>query len=404
MFEKALLRKLTALPEMDIGLLAETLLFYQNVHIVLDPGTATSLEEKLGVEMMKRLVHDRHARFSYNRTHFAATSSTANSVTSHQFVEMTMEGREGQRWSPEEQLMHQFRRRGYERADAAAKAKAIFKLAPLEKWTLSNKPLQPARMAYEDVRDREFLDAAARIVIRHKTGLELANNTVFLAHEGAHRDEIYIESNIDFKFYSRSYQKIWNLPENEELNAASVLAYVVENRADLTLASKHMAEGVTTPLQSDLIRKKFALLAQRRNSSEDDIRLFEQIHLQGRSLRQAINSGERSFSEFLDLLDGARKFKNWLKDAKPEAGLLSEYHDAVVRGTWVDRLPAKSTRFAITTGAGMLFDVLGGGGLGSAAGFAIGAADTFLMDKIVRGWKPNHFVEEELGPFVRIRD
>jgi len=37
---------------------------------------------------------------------------------------------------------------------------------------------------------------------------------------------------------------------------------------------------------------------------------------------------------------------------------------------------------------------------GLAVGAASSAADTFLLDKLLKGWRPNHFVDGKLKPFL----
>jgi hypothetical protein len=44
--------------------------------------------------------------------------------------------------------------------------------------------------------------------------------------------------------------------------------------------------------------------------------------------------------------------------------------------------------------------VLATGGIGTAVGLGLSVGDAFLLDKIIKGWKPNVFVENELKNFV----
>ena len=130
--------------------------------------------------------------------------------------------------------------------------------------------------------------------------------------------------------------------------------------------------------------------------------MFQEHHLEdARSVREAINSGERSFEEFLDLLDHADRFKEWLKGRNPDADLIREYYKAATSETWIDKLPTKSFRFVLATlgglGADMLFPT---GGIGTAIGVGIGASDSLLLDRILKGWRPNHFIEGELKTFT----
>jgi len=52
------------------------------------------------------------------------------------------------------------------------------------------------------------------------------------------------------------------------------------------------------------------------------------------------------------------------------------------------------------TGAGIGIDALGAGGIGTSIGVALSAADQFLLDRLIKGWKPNQFIEDELRGFV----
>ena len=54
------------------------------------------------------------------------------------------------------------------------------------------------------------------------------------------------------------------------------------------------------------------------------------------ALRAVVNSKARKFSEFLDLMDRARKFKEMLRDANPDVGLIRAYTNEVKKGTWLD--------------------------------------------------------------------
>src|ERR1043166_1315012 len=50
---------------------------------------------------------------------------------------------------------------------------------------------------------------------------------------------------------------------------------------------------------------------------------------------------------------------------------LRAYYRETVKESWVEKLPAKTTRWTIFTGIGLGLDALGAGGLGTAAGVAL---------------------------------
>ena len=102
------------------------------------------------------------------------------------------------------------------------------------------------------------------------------------------------------------------------------------------------------------------------------------------------------FSSVVKLLDSADKFRHWLHQQPPDSDLLRAYYQETVKESWVEKLPAKSTRWSVFTGIGLGLDALGAGGLGTAAATALSAVDAFVLDKLIKGWKPHQFVEKDL--------
>lgn len=102
----------------------------------------------------------------------------------------------------------------------------------------------------------------------------------------------------------------------------------------------------------------------------------------------------------LNILPKSKQFHEWLQSQHPDQDVIKTYFQDVIRTTWVDRLPAKSVRWILFTAAGIGADALGAGGLGTMAGIGLSAADTFVLDKILKGWKPNQFVDNSLRQFI----
>jgi hypothetical protein len=203
-----------------------------------------------------------------------------------------------------------------------------------------------------------------------------------------------IETNLDFAAINR-------LSNVNEISGAYILAHIVSARADTYFAADYMGELVTSPANSALIRLKHFDFIRRRSKSEDQHDMFENVVLNdARTVREVVNSKERSITEFFHLLDEGAKFRNWMHSQNPDAQLVREYYDQVNKETWIGRLPGKSLRFAFFTGAGMLADLFAPTGLGTAAGLGIGATDSLLLDKLLKGWRPSHFIEGPLKHFV----
>ena len=74
------------------------------------------------------------------------------------------------------------------------------------------------------------------------------------------------------------------------------------------------------------------------------------------------------------------------------------YLRAVQELDWVDKLPAKPLRwFQFTLAGGLIANLQPP--RGTIASTALGAADAFLFDKLIKGWKPNQFVQGPLKSF-----
>jgi hypothetical protein len=66
----------------------------------------------------------------------------------------------------------------------------------------------------------------------------------------------------------------------------------------------------------------------------------------------------------------------------------------VQRESKLDKLPSKGARFAFFNALGVAADLTFAGGLGTATSLGLSFADSFVADKVLKGWKPSVFVAE----------
>jgi len=178
----------------------------------------------------------------------------------------------------------------------------------------------------------------------------------------------------------------------------------LETRGDMHLASDLNAEIATTGIQTSLMKLKFHDIYRRTTKSSTDLFQFNDFILsKGHAISEVINNGDKNFDDFFSVLDKADKFKDWLKNIGDDKDIIREYHAAVTKGTWIDKLPSKSLRWSFFTGADLLADIIATGGVGTAIGLGLSLGDEFLLDKVLKGWKPNVFVENELKKLVTIK-
>ena len=132
-----------------------------------------------------------------------------------------------------------------------------------------------------------------------------------------------------------------------------------------------------------------------------DIELFQQYVLNdSRAISSALNSGERTYVDLFVLLSKRNNFQTWQQEIERDHNLLSAYIKEVSSQSWIEKLPAKMTRFGFFTGAGILADLFITGGMGTTAGVAAGAFDCFVLDRLVRGPPPSKFVNGPLKKFA----
>ena len=182
------------------------------------------------------------------------------------------------------------------------------------------------------------------------------------------------------------------------VDPASVLASYGTTIADMTLWAQLNSEIAASEEQEDVLSSRVDSLVQNRTRSVEKLSLFQDfVFDDARAVRESVNTGKWQFKDILPILSLARKFHDWLSSQPPDSKLLKAYHKEVTASTWIDKLPAKTARWVIFTGAGIGLDSLGAGGAGTAAGVVASALDAFFLDKLIKGWKPNQFVEPLKG-------
>jgi hypothetical protein len=235
-------------------------------------------------------------------------------------------------------------------------------------------------LAREDIADKKFAHSAATAILRNL--VPDYNPPADLRFEIFDTGQGYaVDTNIDFVELNKKYHRYVS-PSYCTIDTGSLLTHIIDARLESYFGACYMAEIVTTPVLSDLIRLKHFDFLQRRENNVQEIKLFQELSLPDTpTIREAINSGSRTVSEFLTLIDNAERFRSWIRTANPDTGLIRSYYLAATRQTWADKLPTKTIRFVMATGADMLADLFLPTGIGTAAGVTVGAADSLYLDR-----------------------
>ena len=222
----------------------------------------------------------------------------------------------------------------------------------------------------------------------------LPNETYFKIER--ENNGFYVDTNLDFDALNRLYHRAVP-PAHSSLSEAYLLALIQGAYEATYFAAKLDAEVAVHPIERVVQARAVEAVALRHSNSQAQIDSFTDLTLpSSHAIREAINTGAVPFSSIVKLLDSADRFRHWLHQQPPDSNLLRAYYQTTVKESWVEKLPAKSTRWGIFTGIGLGLDALGAGGLGTAAGTALSAVDAFVLDKLIKGWKPHQFVEKDL--------
>ncbi len=149
---------------------------------------------------------------------------------------------------------------------------------------------------------------------------------------------------------------------------------------------------MTSAIASSLIRVRHEELLRRSGlNAEARDQFLEVVLPDSPTIAEVVDAGERTVKEAFSLVDKAARFKTWLASVNPNEGLDRTYTKDVTAEGWINTIPGKTLRYMLTLGADAVHP---------AAGVAAGVADSFLVDKLLGGWRPNHFVEKRLVQFV----
>ncbi len=389
------LGELTISEPLDLGFLAEAMLFYQNVHVIANRQMITHLISKCGSDVLIDFLDSGFLRISFLENFEGIY--TENSNTAYEHYTPVLGAMPHRAWKEDAKNLFV--------EEIGGSVKGGQRLA--KRFSKHIKPI-----SYDDsVRVETLEDFSSGGYIRDGVSCLLhylapeysvSNNLVFQVTRND--GKFSVETDIDFSKANESYHRLFS-SSHSSLSVAYLLSILMAARGDWYFASRFSSEVATNSVNSVIFNLKFDDLLKRRSESGHQISAFQDFILDdARALREAINSGERNFAELQKVLSSAAKFRNWLKNQDPDQELVKAYFREVTKTSWVDKLPTKSVRWSIFTGLGLAVDALGGSGLGTASAVAVSASDAFLLDRLLKGWKPNQFVDDSLKKFSATRD
>jgi hypothetical protein len=381
----------------DLGFLAEAMLFYQNVRVIItDREMLKWLVVKCQPSILLELLESGCLKISYLEDFTGIYTTNTNAP--HERHKPTVGQMPHRAWQTDAPKLFA------EAIECSIKggkrfAKQFSKFIEPERYD----PSVPETTLQDFSHGSYVRQAIIQILKYLAPEYQIASDFIFeVSNDGSY---LAVETNIDFRKANDIYHRRVPASKNS-LSASFLLSLLVDVRGDWYFSSHYSSEIATDSLNSTIIKLKFADILKEHGISQGQLQVFQDFTLDNaRAVREVINTGERDFADLQKLLSSSstRRFRQWLKEQPEDISLLKEYFHEVTKSSWVDKLPSKSMRWAIFNAVGLSLDALGGPGIGKVLGLALSAGDEFLLDKLIKGWKPNQFIEQPLKQFVRRR-
>lgn len=371
----------------DIGQMAESLLFYGEVILILKYSSLKGLLQQCNPETIIRLLE--HGRLKLKYTHHMLGAISRNENLPFARYDFGLISSEKQRIDNAAQTILQeiTGKKGKGRRLAHRLIKYIEPISYEEEIT---------KQIVTEIQDGKFISEYIFRKLK-KVDPKLSRKVIFNFAPVVKGEGFPLQTNINFIELAKL------ISDDTKINKPSaILADYGTTIADLSLWSKYNTEVAVNDNQADVLQSRFDVLLSQQKGSEEIRSNFQNFVLDdSKAIQKSINSGDRTLEEFCLILEHSDKFSSWIRGQEPDSNLLKSYYKEATSNSWVDKLPSKASRWVIFTGTGIALDLLTASGLGTATGVAISAFDNFVLDKLIKGWKPNQFINDDLLNFIK---
>lgn len=391
----------------DLGKLAETIVFYDKVTVLGEPSAIADLIYSMGADAFLEL--DKSAHLSalpiYPMTNFQNLNGNVLFDPSSLSWETT----------PPHQLEYNLKLR---KIKSQAILDVILKSNDYE--LINRDALKLAQIALQDqiAKDKSFVELLARSMVRSRNpgeddkvrlvrdaeSAQYGTGKLWIAGDLGHSAVINIDQSGNM--YPR------DSPSGSPLFAESLVTELSEFLAWFDAAMVIQAEFSVDSFLADTITSQIHQTTGR-FVPDGHFAMFQLVEFNdaraiGAPILNAPSLQERheAFMMLVKLIEKKKRFSDWLKKQSLDKQLIRSYYDHIRHGTWVDQQPGKMVRFFAFTGGGVIADIMitaatGTPGLGTAAGVALGAFDSLVLEHLRKGWRPTQFVDGPLTEWVK---
>jgi hypothetical protein len=245
---------------MDLGVLAEALIFYGRVHVVLNRTALMKLVEDLGPDLVLRLADTDGVEIDYCNNFTAVYTEDAGAPTERHFLTVAEMPH-----TAIENVAPQIFAQNSARVGRARRQARRF-VGKVERVQLAESVAAEARA---DASDGELLSALVNLVIAARLPGHRSLPGIRFEVARLNDNRLHVDSNLN-EIYAAAEQVGLRASDNELTNA-SLLAQVVGIHEQLAFAYKFESELAASKLGSDLIRLKIEHLVRARENSLEQL-------------------------------------------------------------------------------------------------------------------------------------
>lgn len=375
--------------DLDKGAICESLLFFGAAHLVLDMGTLAAVQRAGFLDDLIVMLEAGLLTANYSPQSTGLLSRKDFGLTHYLFTVVKMVGDQKRKEirNPEA-LEGQLLRLSNDRATARTQYRRLADLISFEDIDDS----EVARLGRQDISDPAFAKEIARIKLL-EWGVPEGELSFRRVEVIALADNNFsILTDIDFD----KLRKFVPEADRATFGPKDLFPAVGDARLDIRIAAQRNAAFVGNERNSQIT----SMILQRSlgaSFSHDDAarQLYDFISVATPSIREVINSGDRSPREFVALMNKADAFRRWLSKQNPTADLVKEMMREKASSGWIESLPVKAMRFGLFALGGAALDYFV-----PNASVAASAVDSFVVDKVAKHWRPHYFVENNLRGFL----
>lgn len=374
---------------LDIGRLIECMIFYNNTTVVANQNILKQLIRVIGSDNLLTLIDANVLNITYTESNIGIMTNTINGIQYHDAVEFS---------SPQHTYQNVIRRICIEVTGKAGKGRRIAQRIE-NKIHVSQHDHLILEGTRQSILNQDYIGSAVKLIVNELVP-EVNDSSFFQFYTRQAKKGIQVETNIDFTKLNSLYHKRVP-PEHSSLNPAYLLNQLLTMEKELYFSSQNLSELASSNITSRLATQKIDYVINKSKKSSEALDYFNGfLFADSKTIREAYNSGKVSMAELVEIILKACDFKKWIVGVEPDQDIIKSYYQEVTKETIVDKLPGKSIRWGIFTGLGITADVIATGGIGTIAGLALGALDTFYFDRLIKGWKPNQFIDGELRKLI----